>query len=96
MNNEKTPSAALVPVAATSPARVKLQHINTTSHFRSCPPEGQDKAVWLERLKRALGTMSEDFVNATLIQIQHASRLPRGGISETSICSISKRTRSRL
>ena len=88
MNNEKTPSAVLVPVARTAPTRVKLQHVNESGYFKPCPPEGQDRAVWLQRLKRALGTMSQDFVNATLIQIQNASRLSRGGISETSVNAV--------
>jgi len=34
---------------------------------------------------RRLGTNSSDFVNATLVQIQNASRMPSGGISETSV-----------
>jgi hypothetical protein len=42
----------------------------------------------LDRLKEALGTTSSDFVNATLVQIQNASRLPSGGISETSVNAV--------
>ena len=40
------------------------------------------------RLKKALGTTSGDFVNATLVQIQNASRLPSGGVSETSVNAV--------
>jgi hypothetical protein len=39
-------------------------------------------------LKAALGTTSSDFVNATLVQIQNASRLPSGGISEISVNAV--------
>ena len=39
-------------------------------------------------MKAALGTTSSDFVNATLVQIQNASRLPSGGISETSVNAV--------
>jgi hypothetical protein len=35
-----------------------------------------------------MGTTSSDFVNATLAQIQNASRLPGGGISETSVNAV--------
>jgi hypothetical protein len=35
-----------------------------------------------------MGTTSSDFVNATLTQIQNASRLPGGGISETSVNAV--------
>jgi hypothetical protein len=42
----------------------------------------------LDRLKAALGTTSSDFVDATLVQIQNASRLPCGGISETSVNAV--------
>jgi hypothetical protein len=51
------------------------------------PPDGEHKRWW-DRLKAALGTTSSDFVNATLVQIQNASRLPCGGISETSVNAV--------
>jgi hypothetical protein len=35
-----------------------------------------------------MGTTSSDFVNATLVQIQNASRMPSGGISETSVNAV--------
>jgi hypothetical protein len=35
-----------------------------------------------------LGTTSSDFVNATLVQIQNASRLPTGGICEMSVNAV--------
>jgi hypothetical protein len=54
---------------------------------KAYPPDGQEK-LWWGRLKKALGTTSSDFVNATLVQIQNASRLPGGGISETSVNAV--------
>jgi hypothetical protein len=39
-------------------------------------------------MKTAMGTTSSDFVNATLVQIQNASRMPSGGISETSVDAV--------
>jgi hypothetical protein len=48
------------------------------------PPDGESK-VWWQRLNKALGTTSSAFVNASLFQIQAASRSPWGGISELSV-----------
>ena len=48
------------------------------------PPDG-DGSSWWRRLNTALGTRSGDFVNASLFQIQAASRSPWGGISELSM-----------
>jgi hypothetical protein len=48
------------------------------------PPDGESK-VWWTRLKQALGTKSSDFVNASLIQLQAAARLPCSGISEIAL-----------
>jgi hypothetical protein len=66
--------------------RVKLKRINS-DFSKPCPPDG-DKRQWWDRLKAALGTTSSDFVNATLVQIQNASRMPSGGISETSVNAV--------
>jgi hypothetical protein len=48
------------------------------------PPDGEHREWW-QRLNKALGTASSDFVNASLFQIQSASRSPWGGISELSM-----------
>jgi hypothetical protein len=48
------------------------------------PPDGEAKK-WLQRLNKALGTTSSDFVNASLFQIQAACRSPWGGISELAM-----------
>jgi hypothetical protein len=78
----------VVPIASASEprARVRLERI-TCDYSKPCSPDGREK-LWWERLKRALGTTSDDFVNATLTQIQNASRLPGGGISETGINAV--------
>ena len=66
--------------------RVKLRRVNS-DYSKPYPPDGDNK-LWWERLKKALGTRSSDFVNATLVQIQNASRLPCGGISDTSVNAV--------
>ena len=68
-----------------APVRVKLQRINANL-ARAHPPDGDGK-VWWGRLKKALGTCSSAFVNASLIQLQGAARLPGGGISEIAVNS---------
>ena len=68
---------------ACSVLRVKLRRINADL-AKAHPPDGETRAWW-ERLKRALGTSSSAFVNASLLQLQAAARLPFGGISETAV-----------
>jgi len=60
------------------PVSVKLETVNAHPG-RVYPPEGFEG--WQERLRSALGTCSDDFVNAALIQLQAAARLPLSGIS---------------
>ena len=76
-------SAAKAPAAR---VRVKLQRVNA-SYSKPCPPDGHNE-LWWDRLKAALGTSSSDFVDATLVQIQNASRLPCGGICEMSVNAV--------
>ena len=66
--------------------RVKLRRVDC-NFSKPYPPDG-DQRRWWDRLKAALGTTSSDFVNATLVQIQNASRMPSGGISETSVNAV--------
>ncbi len=63
--------------------RVKLRriHANLSRYY---PPNGDGK-IWWARLKKALGTASSDFVNASLLQLQAAARLPCSGISEIAV-----------
>src|SRR5208282_3791680 len=48
------------------------------------PPDGEHENWW-RRLNEALGTVSSDFVNASLLQIQAAARSPYGTISQTAM-----------
>jgi hypothetical protein len=65
------------------PVRVKLRRVH--AHLsKPYPPDGAEK-VWWDRLKNALGTTSSAFVSASLIQLQTASQLPCGGVSEMGV-----------
>jgi len=75
----------LPPSRSTAPVRVKLQRINA-GLAKAHPPDGNGK-VWWARLKKALGTSSSAFVNASLFQLQGAARLPDGIISELGMNS---------
>lgn len=72
--------------SSNSRTRVKLRRMSSDVS-KPYPPHG-DQHRWWDRLKAALGTTSSDFVNATLMQIQNASRMPSGGISETSVNAV--------
>jgi hypothetical protein len=65
------------------PVRVRLRRLNA-SVAKAYPPDGLQKEWW-ERLKKALGTTSGAFVDASLYQLQAAARLPCGGISEIAV-----------
>ena len=65
------------------PVRVKLRLLKADT-FQACPPDGEIK-LWWDRLKKALGTVSSDFVNAAIFQLQHAARLHCGGISDIAM-----------
>jgi hypothetical protein len=65
------------------PVRVKLLRPDAYV-AQTYPPDGESQD-WRQRLNRALGTTSSDFVNASLLQIQAAARSPFGTISETHI-----------
>jgi hypothetical protein len=81
-----TTNNALTPVAnhpGRPPVRVKLRRVNANL-AKNYPPDGENK-VWWQRLKKALGTTSSDFVNASLCQLQAAARLPFGGVSEIAV-----------
>ena len=78
-----------IPIPATgqpnrlAPVRVKLLRPDAYVP-QTCPPDGESDN-WLKRLQGVLGTMSGDFVNASLLQIQAAARSPYGTISEIHI-----------
>jgi hypothetical protein len=65
------------------PVRVKLLQANAYV-AQTRPPDG-DSQDWSRRLNQALGTVSDDFVNASLLQLQAAARSPYGTISETAM-----------
>ena len=67
----------------TKPVRVKVRRLGM-NRGRIYPPEDEGK-VWWGRLKSAMGTTSNDFVNASLFQLQMAARLPDGPISEAGM-----------
>ncbi len=75
----------VVPLSPAVPrrVRVKLRPVTISLH-KAYPPDGEAK-MWWSRLKSALATGSSDFVSATLLQIQGASKLPCGSISETAV-----------
>lgn len=66
-----------------SPVKVKLRRINA-SLTQAYPPDGL-KTDWWKRLKKALGTTSSAFVQASMFQLQAAARLPCSGISEIAV-----------
>ncbi len=66
-----------------APVRVKLRRLNANL-TKVYPPDGEGKEWW-KRLKKALGTKSSDFVNASLAQLQTAARLPSGVLSEVGL-----------
>ncbi len=81
---EKTDLAlARVADERSPPVQVKLERINA-NYSKTHPPDG-DVKLWGDRLKRALGTGSSDFVDASLLQLQQAAQLPCGGISELAV-----------
>jgi hypothetical protein len=82
MNNKK--DLATISPNRRRPIRVRLRVSSDAS--KSHPPDGQ-QLDWWNRLKAAMGTVSSDFVNATLFQLQAAARLPNSGISEIAVNS---------
>jgi hypothetical protein len=80
-NNMATP--AVGQPGRLPPVRVKLLRPDAYVS-QTHPPDGESKN-WCQRLNKALGTTSSDFVNASLLQLQAAARSPFGTISETNI-----------
>jgi hypothetical protein len=77
------PTRSLTESNKPPPVRVRLRRINC-HHARAYPPDGQSREWW-QRLKNALGTGSNHFVDASLQQLIAAARLPFSGISETAV-----------
>src|SRR3984957_5078226 len=83
MNKPNTSPTRVAVERRPPPVRVKIYRADGKL-ARVHPPDGEHRGWWL-RLNKALGTTSSDFVNASLFQIQSASRSPWGGISELSM-----------
>jgi hypothetical protein len=77
------PSPAAGQPGRPPPVRVKLLRPDAYA-AQTHPPDGASKDWW-QRLNKALGTTSSDFVNASLLQLQAAARSPFGTVSETHI-----------
>ena len=69
--------------AKDSPVGVRLRRVN--ADLAKPYPLAGDGGQWWTRLKAALATSSSDFVNATLLQLQGAARLPNSGISDIAM-----------
>jgi hypothetical protein len=83
MSEKNSRSLAAIPNdARPTPVRVKLQR-KTCYSAKVHPPDGDGK-IWWSRLKKALGTSSSAFVEASLFQLQAAARLPGGGIQAST------------
>jgi hypothetical protein len=81
------PNSISTPVAGqpSCPRPVRVKLMRTGAYLeKAYPPDGDGKNWW-QRLNKALGTVSSDFVNASLLQIQAAARSPFGTISETAM-----------
>src|SRR5262245_38517990 len=85
-NTIPAPTTSVSKSSASRRTRVRLRRVNA-NFSKPYPPDGDQKRWW-DRLKSALGTTSSDFVNATLVQIQNASRMPSGGISEVGVNAV--------
>src|ERR1700733_7199340 len=83
MNKPNTSPTRVAVERRPPPVRVKIYRADGKL-ARVHPPGGEAK-LWWQRLNKALGTTSSDFMNASLFQIQSASRSPLGGISELSM-----------
>src|ERR1700749_33551 len=83
LKSNNIPSPAARQPGRLPPVRVKLSRPDAYV-ARTFPPDG-DAEHWWHRLSDALGTMSSDFINASLLQLQAAARSPFGTISETHI-----------
>lgn len=83
MSTKTNNSVTRAAVERRRPVRVKLRLLKANT-FQAYPPDGEKK-LWWDRLKKALGTASSDFVNAAMFQLQHAARLHCGAIEATPV-----------
>ena len=83
MSSKATAASVAAPLQRQSPVRVRSRRI-TAASAKLYPPDGEER-IWWDRLKKALGTSSSDFVTASLHQLQAAAQFPGSGISEVGI-----------
>jgi hypothetical protein len=83
MSQKTNTSVTKAAVQRQRPVRVKLRRLNANI-CQAYPPDGEKK-LWWNRLGKALGTVSSGFVNAAIVQLQHAAQLHCGGISDLAI-----------
>ena len=83
MTNKTTPIQAADQRDRRAPIRVKLTRADAYLP-QTYPPDGESEN-WQRRLRGTFATMSADFVDASLLQIQAAARSPFGTISEIHI-----------
>jgi hypothetical protein len=81
----KPNSSAMPAVGERRPAPVRVKVFRADGKIAQVHPPDGEGANWWKKLNKALGTTSSDFVNASLFQIQSASRSPWGGISELAM-----------
>ena len=74
MSRKATPVLAANPAERRRPVRVKTHRI-TAEWTRLYPPD-DERNMWWDRLKNALGTTSSDFVSASLVHLKAAARFP--------------------
>jgi hypothetical protein len=81
--NKKRTQATVTAGTRAGPVRVRLQRLNCDA-AKPYPPQGMTHDWW-QKLNNALGTASSAFVNASLVQLIAAAKLPGGGLSETAV-----------
>ena len=70
MSSKATAASVAAPLQRQSPVRVRSRRI-TSDSAKLYPPDGEER-IWWDRLQKALGTSSSDFVNASLHQLQES------------------------
>jgi hypothetical protein len=79
MNKKRSTQATITVGTRPGPVRVRLQRLNCDA-AKPYPPQGMTR-----KLNNALGTASSAFVNASLVQLIAAAKLPGGGLSEMAV-----------
>jgi hypothetical protein len=82
MTNRRNAGPPVPDQGRVPPVRVRLLRADAYQE-QTCPPD--EEKDWWTRLSKALGTVSPDFVKASLLQLQAAARSPFGTISETAM-----------